>query len=415
MKLEGLEDPSQIRIHPLARLSFTNSREKWYEEALGRMCRVARLLHPPVGAARLLAIVALSLSLSLLLPSVSALAEGSPQGSGAAAAGSASVLSLDRLELTLAPEYDAAAPQVFGDIAGSLVNGSKDAVQQEVVIRLPKGGHLNSVCELSGDPRTTQNPRHDTLTSEQVRTEDKGDYVLVTWKMTKPVQPGALYPFHVEFYFPGIAGGPDKSLDYPFVSNYDATRLQVAVAEPSGAEKFETNLGAGEKSQGGDGLTYHVYSLPAVQAGTPVDVQVRYNRTSNQPSLTPQPQAAGQGSGAKGSEGDGAATKDSVALVVALLVLAGIGLVVYTSIRQPAGRKPVSGGRAVAAAAGSSAPSRPSDSGRTAPQGRHRAQGGGPPRAADPRVRARELLEAGKITEETYRILMSELDSEEGR
>jgi len=354
------------------------------------------------GALHWLAI--LVAGLALLLPGTQALAEAT-----APPVPSASTLSFDTMGLSIMPEYDQAAPQVLVIIRGALVNrGTEPVSGQEVIFRAPKGARWTAIAELSSDPLGPDKPvYHELLPTAKVT--EQGDYVELALKMTKTVKPGEPYPLQAEFYYPGVAGGPEKSVQMAFLPTYSAKTLLLDIAEPKGAQGFTSSLGPGDSVRGGDGLTYHDFTLPGLQAGTPFRVDVSYKRAGNDPSR-PSPPTAGT-TGTQRATGGGTNT---TAVVVGVLVLGGlVALLLFSGVGGSMGRtgrsarrRTVRGGSTVKAAGGGKAKQRVGGTGATTT---------GAAGVADPRARARDLLLERKISEDTYRTLIAELDAEEGR
>ncbi len=338
-------------------------------------------------------LVALTVGLVLLFPAAQALAaDTSPTAPGASAlqpAASASVLSFDSMRLSVLPEYDQPGPQVLVIIRGALVNrGTEPVSGQKVVFRAPKGATWTAIAELSSDPLGPDEPVYHELRS-QAKVTEQSDYVELALEMTKTVKPGELYPLQAEFYYPGVVGAADKSVQLIFLPTYPAKTLLLDIAEPKGAQGFNSSLGAGNATQGPDGLTYLNYTLPGLDIGTPFRVDLAYKRTSNDPSVNGTPLAGESGTAAGGAQSGGGA--DTTALVVGVLVLGALaGLLLFSGAGTRSGR-----------------------TGRAARQGgplRSPAGGGG-----DARARAKDLLLEGRISQDTYRLLVAELDAEEGR
>lgn len=335
----------------------------------------------------------------ILLPSgTQALAEGT-----APPVPSATALSFDTMGLSVMPEYDQAGPQVLVIIRGTLINrGTQNVAGQEVVFRAPKGSRWTAIAELSSDPLGPDKPvYHELFPSAQVT--EPGDYVELSLKMTKTVKPGQPYPLQAEFYYPGVVGGPDKSVHLAFLPTYSAKTVSLDIAEPKGAQGFNSSLGAGDTVQAGDGLTYHDYTLPGLQPGTPLRLDISYKRASNDPSVS----APTATTGAQPAAAGGTRT---VALVVGALVLGGLAALLLFSGMGSSARGAGRAARRHGGTGGGKAEKRPRAAGMTTATATRPATA-----AADARAKARDLLLERKITEETYRLLIAELDVEEGR
>lgn len=360
-----------------------------------------RAIHQTVG---------LLVGIAFLLSAATALAEGqspaAPATPGAATSAApvtpaptgpapdpAPDLSFEQMGLSIMPEYDQGAPQVLVIIKGSLVNrGSHPISGKDVVFRAPKGSNWTAIAELSSDPLTTS-PKYSEMRT-QARVSAEGDYEVLALRMTKTVKPGEQYPLQAEFYYPGLEGGPDKSLQLAFMPTYSAKSLLLEIAEPKGAQGFASGLGAGQTQTGGDGLTYHTYTLAGLTAGTPFKVDLTYTRAGNGPSLETQ-----QSSATPASSGS---STNTTAIVIGVLVLAALaGLLLFAGggrSRAPAQARGARGVREAHRRADR-------ETFRKAPA----------PAGGEARQRARELLLDGRISEDTYRTLIAELDAEEGR
>lgn len=358
------------------------------------------MLHSPGGGSAghraLHRMVGLLVGVALLLSATTALAEGPGP------ADPAPNLSFEKMGLSVMPEYDQGAPQVLVIIKGSLVNrGSQAIAGKDIVLRAPQGATWTAIAELSSDPLTSSPTYNELRTQARVFTE--GDAEVLALRMAKTVGPGESYPFQAEYYYPGVTGGPNKSVSLVFMPTYSAKSVLLDIAEPRGAQAFTAGLGPGQTQQGGDGLVYHSYTLDGLTAGTPLRLDLTYTRASNDPSLQT-PQSAGTPA-ASGS------SANTTAIVMGLLVLAALaGLLLFAGAGRSA---PPARGRAARRRAGR-------DQVRSAPPRHPSGVGGGKSGDAKsagsgPRQKARELLLDGKISQETYSALLAEMDAEEGR
>ncbi len=301
-----------------------------------------------------------------------ALAAGSPAG-----ADSAHPLTFPRLDIQVLPEYDTDYPEALVIVQGSLKNGGGEPFTGEVTFWVPEGARMNSACELSGDPLTTQNPVHDNqLARGRVKIEKRGDHQEISWVPTNPVKPGGILPVHMEFYYPAVRGGPEKQVDFAYVAKYAADRVTLEVAQPARSTGYSASLKEVGGGQAGDGTYTHNYELPGVKAGDPVQVQVRYTKPDNNKSVS------NQGAPAKPPLSGGGLKGNQVILAIAAAMVLALGFLLFFSgskARRPA----------------------------TARRGKPG------PRGEDERSRARRLLLEGKISEGTYREIIRELKGKE--
>ena len=306
-----------------------------------------------------------------VLPEV-ALAAGSPAG-----ADPAHPLTFPRLDIQVMPEYDTDYPEALVIVQGSLKNGGSEPFTGQVTFWVPQGARMNSACELSGDPFTTQNPVHDNqLARGRVKIENQGDHQEISWVPTKPVKPGEALPVHMEFYYPAVRGGPEKQLDFTYMAKYAAERVTLEVAQPARSTGYSASLQEVGGGQAGDGTYMHGYEVPGVKAGDPVQVQVRYTKPDNNKSVS------NQGAPAKPPLSGGSLKGNQAILAIAAVMVLALGFLLFF---------------------GGSKARRPASARRGKPD----------PRGEDERSRARRLLLEGKISEGTYREIIRDLKGKE--
>ncbi|MCL5677298.1 MAG: hypothetical protein M1602_05460 [Firmicutes bacterium] len=308
-------------------------------------------------------------------------------GSGLASADKAPAPALvfPRLDIQILPEYDTDYPQALVIVQGSLKNAGSEPFQGEVVFRAPKNAQFNSACELSGDPFTTANPVHtNQLALGKAKVYTKDDHQEVGWTPSRVIKPGETFPLHMEFYYPAVTGGPDKQVSFTYSPTYGADKVTLAVVQPARSSGYSarlTEIGGGSTEEG----TYvHQYDLGPARADQNISFQFSYKKDDNSKSI------GGSGAAPKPASSGLAVRGNQVILLVALAMVLGLAFVLFYG--GPSTRN----ARTAAARSGKSS----------------RAAGarGRPAEVEEERRKARRLLLDGKISEETYREIIRDLE-----
>lgn len=305
----------------------------------------------------------------------------------------ASNLRMADLSLEVKPEYD--EPGVLVINSAHLINAGTTPYSGPITFRVPKGANIDMACEIAADGNHV---------CQLYGIEDKGEYNELSWKVSRPIQPGERFPVYLEFYYNPIQGEKDKNIAFVYNPVYPIDQMNLAVYQPLRASNFTLNPPAARTEKSGDGLTAYAYTYNNFTAPK-LDLKISYTKPDNTPSFKKQQnsnRAGGTGAPAVASGGLSANTAVIVLLVVILLAVLGM-FIYYATSGQPKKRAAVgyghgSGNRGNGGARNQSKPAK--------------APASTPVSVEDEKRRARQMLLDGKISEQTYNKLIADLDKE---
>lgn len=319
-------------------------------------------------------VLALLMALVLSLSSVASAAQPAKE-----------VLFFEVLSVEIMPEYDQDYPQALVVFQGALVNKGQDPWTGEITFRAPKNASISSACELSADPLKNPNAVHTNMVSlGKAKITEQGDYKEITYTTEKVIEPGKSYPFHMEWYYPAVTGGPNKSVDFKLALPFGADKIALEVLEPARSSNYKSSLQESASGSVNGGLTAHRYELPAMKAGELLSIQFSYNKADNNKSVvgsTASRPAAGSNLSLAGNQ---------TVLWVALGMVIILGFFIFyggSSKKASVSSKP---NKAVA---------------------KGKANAANLTRVEEEKKKARKLLLEGKISEGTYRELIRDLNN----
>ncbi|MHB8757414.1 MAG: hypothetical protein ACYC6V_05320 [Bacillota bacterium] len=320
------------------------------------------------------------------------MAAGAPAGSG---------IAIKTMDIHLEPEYDTTDVLVAYDLG--FANTATADYGGKISFHVPKGikpaGPTNEVhiCEAEGTNKHAYCAPYTTETSD--------DYLTFVWSPSKALKPGVDYPIYIEYYYnPLKVDGDRRDLDFYFHPSYDVGALKLTVMPPLRSTAVTLDPEPKEHGRDSQGFSYVTYRYTDLKPEQPVEVKLSYAKPDARPSVAKTGASLSTGTQAKGG------FKDPSFYIVVLLVAAGLGgLLVFgvrggSSRRSPrrgpghGGRRP--SGRAAAPSAGGRSAASPKRSAGPSPQGDAEKQA------------ARRLLLSGKISEQTYREIVDEIDRE---
>lgn len=330
----------------------------------------------------------MALALALVLGLASAVAAAQP---------GKDVLVFEVLDVQVMPEYDLDYPQVLVIFQGALINKGSEPWTGELTFRAPKNADVRSACELSADPLKSQNVVHTNMISlGKAKVTEKGDYKEITYSTDKVIEPGKAYPFHMEWYYSGITGGPDKNVDFNLPLPFGADKVSLDIMEAARSSNFSSNLKEVSSGSGGSGTTVHRYEFSAVKADEPLAVQFSYTKADNNKSVV------GSTAGRPAPGADLSLSGNQTVLWVALGMVVALGFFIFY------------GGSAKTASVKSKQP-KPLKAGpkdvKNAPAAKGKNRQAGLARIEEEKKKARKLLLEGKISEETYREIVRDLEN----
>ncbi len=320
-------------------------------------------------------------------------------GSVTAAAPAKETLVFEVMDVQIMPEYDLDYPQVLVILQGALINKGTEPWTGEITFRAPKNADIRSACELSADPLKNPNAVHTNMvTLGRAKITEKGDYKEITYTTDKVIEPGKAYPYHMEWYYPAITGGPDKKVNFNLPVPFGADKVTVEVVIPARASNFKSNLQAAQSGDGGNGTKIYRYELPAMKADQPLALDFSYTKADNNKTV------ASSSMSRPNASSDLSLAGNQTVLWVALGMVILLGFFIFyggSSKKASVSSKP----NKVQAKAQKPAPPAPPV------PAKGKANAANLARVEEEKKKARKLLLDGKISEETYREIVRDLDN----
>lgn len=301
------------------------------------------------------------------------------------------VLPMQQLQVSVWPEYD--RPQVLVIYNGVLVNNTGEPFQGEIRYRLPQGAQVNMVCEL--EKGMVYQP-YDTPRGE--------NGVEVVWRPSRVLQPGETFPVMFEYYYQPVAGAGERDLEFTYQESFPVEQLQISIQQPLRAEGFQVDPPADYLDQedvNGQQFTNHNYQFNGVAPGQQFAFKISYSKPNAEPSVMPA--AATTPAQPEPSSPSPFSTTVIVILVAFVVVLAFFLLYPRrNAVPSPASGRSRSGGN---------------DNRRKGTAAREKAAGPAGGAAVADSIQAekkkiRKMLLDGKISEDTYRQLLAEIEKE---
>ena len=340
----------------------------------------------------------------------------------AAYAENAPSLKFKTMDMQINPEYDTTDVLIHFDWV--LTNTGQDPYNGEIKFHAPKGAtNQVHICEAEGSNKHAY--------CAPYKVESTADYDTYIWKLRNPIKPGESYPIYIEYYYNPIKGGPDKTINFLYHPSYPVEQLNLSVGQPLRSTNFKLDPAPSDGQSAAEGITYYNYKFKDLPAEKPVSLKIAYTKTDNKPSVTPRSNT-GSGSGTAG------VSANATVLVLGVALVGIFGFFIFYALRtkpvapkkrygpdpSAAARRPVQGrpvsagggpgvGKASSSGSKVSGGPKPKVSGgagttpnsfKTAPV----KSGGSSPE----RKLARQQLLEGKISEETYRQIIAELEEE---
>jgi hypothetical protein len=357
-------------------------------EDIAEMCQFGLLQHFEEGEtvmtswrSRILALATVLILLTGIFVPMKALAEG------------ANGLVFAEFRVDIRPEYDHDFPHILVIYWPTVVNKGATPYDGEIIFRAPKGVDLGNACEL--------NEKGDHFAQPQKVTQ-KDDYQEIRMKLSKPLEPNQSRPLHFEYYWNGILKEGDlKKLQVSYSPDIPIEKMVWDVFQPSRSSNFQTDLTEVSSAQTSDGLTVRHYESGAVAVGETKSLNISYNRPEDKASVK-----------AATSSGSGGGLKVSGVNTTTTIVLIGLlgifGFLLFFGISGPKSSSRRTPPSAPKGGKGYKAPAQP------APKAvATKATPAKPVPAASPddeRRQARQALLDGRISEETYKEIIRDLD-----
>lgn len=289
-----------------------------------------------------------------------------------------STMTMKELYYSIWPEYDK-SPEVLVIYTGTFVNDTGKTFDGELRYKIPKNADINMVCE-------TENGM---LCQRYIVEKDNPDYDVIVWKPSHPIEPGAEFPVMMEYYYkPFAAGSNPKAFTQTFRPAFPVNDLVVEVKAPKGASDF-TLLPEAQYSQGDSkGFTNYYYQYKNVTEADVLTFDVSYVRESNKPSVTSNGgnQVAAQANYAQ------AGPANTTVIVLILVFILMLSVFLFLAVRN---NKQTGKGK----------PARK--------QGKKQSKTGNSrssKKIKDEKRKIRQMLLDGRISEETYKQLLEDLE-----
>jgi len=253
-----------------------------------------------------------------------------------------------------------------------LKNQSDKAYEGQIRFLIPPNSRIAQTCEINADGEHLCQP---------AKTENTADGTIVTWDVGEPVAPGGTYHAYMEWYNPTIAEEEMRQFATQLTNPYDTEKLELTLVLPSRAHSASFTVEAqGLAVAANNGVTktgqsYRRYVWGAASGGQLIEAHLQYT-----------------------------AAKDYSSLIKTFLLVAGIvgffGGIIFIALRQS--RKNV--------ATHSATRNRP-DRGRLGSKGSGDTKGDRDTFAGSNGEldRVRRLLYDGRISEETYKQIVSDI------
>lgn len=284
-------------------------------------------------------------------------------------------MTMNGASLTILPEYD--AMNVIVVVSGTFINDTGRPFQDPITWLMPKGGVVSMLCETE---------RGMACQAFQVDSSSP-DYDRVTWRPSRVIQPGESFPVMFEYTMNNFTAPGERKFTVPFQSTFPINNLSVEFKQPKNSSNLVLNPASTWTEVDGEGFTNYYYSYGQLKPQEKLSFAVSYTRNETKPSKT----AAKPGNNTAQAEVN---PHNPWAVVLLVVFLAVLGIFLYYAMAG--------------------------NGGKSRPKGYGSGKGGakpGPARGTRPEVqqekkRIRKLLLDGKISEETYRQMIADIDRE---
>lgn len=194
------------------------------------------------------------------------------------------IIELDRVQISIWPEYDRPDVLVMYDLTLS----SQTSLPASLQVRIPRSvGQPYAVAMRSIDGG---------LSNMAFDTRIAGDWLVISF--TTPTQ-----EVRLEYYDPGLKKQAGRRFfEYQWLGDYHVRSMSLQVQQPNGADEMEievrqisasgeeqVSLGMGSGRFGGDGLVYYDSLAGEVQAGARLFISLKYLKPDDSLSFKAQP------------------------------------------------------------------------------------------------------------------------------
>ncbi len=326
-------------------------------------------------------LTALVIVVGLLVPAGPVLAAGD-QG-----------VALKDFSLSVWPEYDKPKgwendkPAVLVRYEGKVIITGSQALTDKVSFNVPENIQVNMVCETENG-MACQPYTIDTVDGKQV----------LSWKPSRAVNPGEEFPFMVEFYYNPIQVGQNgqKTIDFSFAPTYPVQNLSLDVKQPLKATNFVLDPQP-QKTGQDNGFNLFASEYTNLKETDQVKAKISYVKADNEASVN-FPEANQQSSSGSTEQFGTSSWTKPVVLIPVLIFLAFLGFLVYYALAGKAGTQQAKRPKVKTAVKTVKSSRDENSSAKSA--------------AALEKKRARQKLLNGEISEETYQLLIKDIDDD---
>ncbi|MBZ4686642.1 MAG: hypothetical protein PWQ96_1966 [Clostridia bacterium] len=304
--------------------------------------------------------------LMTLIPVIPAFAEGEK------------TLTMKQLKYSIWPEYDR-FPDVLVIYTGTFVNDTGEPFAGKLRYKIPKDADINMVCE-------TENGM---LCQRYIVEKDNPDYDVIVWKPSHPIQPGDEFPVMMEYYYkPFAAGTNPRSFTQILRPAFPVNDLTVEIKAPLGSGEVALLPEAMKTGTDSKGFSNYYYQYSNLTTDDKLQFSIAYSRDSSDPAVITNTEQGGQTSQPQ--------IKEDSPLNSAIIVLFAIFIVLLTVLLY--------------FAVSTNNRNRRAKKGKKASK-KSRKKDNVTSKKAEKRKLRQALLD-GKISEETYKELLKDIEKE---
>lgn len=301
-----------------------------------------------------------------------------------------------KFDVAVQPEYD--DPRTLVIYEGDFINPGPDTIKKGTPVNFiipksadpndPKGLEIGMACEVNSSGG------HD---CQPYDTKDLGDGTLeLSWKTSKDIAPNQKYPIFLEFYYNNGAKAPNKSFEFKFRPTYNLDALNIAVTAPAAASNFKLDPFATGTNQDGNGLTKYFLNFSNKTPKDLVLVKITYVKGDDKPSF--EKRQVGNQTQQDSSSGGKSPWSSPTVLIPALLFVVVLVLLLIFALKNP--KQPAPGNRNFQQVKNNKPVKK--------------VDGSSNKGVNAEKKRLRQMLLDGKISEETYKSLLADLNDDAG-
>ncbi|KAA0257150.1 hypothetical protein FHQ18_11315 [Deferribacter autotrophicus] len=184
----------------------------------------------------------------------------------------AETMTMKQLYYSIWPEYD--KPSVLVIYSGKFINDTGKPFNDELIYYAPKGAKINMLCE-------TENG----MLCLRYLVEDMGDYIKITWKPSRTINPGEEFPVMFEYYIDYLnLNNSNRSFNHLFRAAFPIQNMTVEVKQPTDSTQFEMIPKPHWNQLDGDFTNYYL-NLKDIKENEKISFKISYVRNSSEPSI----------------------------------------------------------------------------------------------------------------------------------